>query len=325
MPTGSSFECGKGRFILRLLNGEFFGRCFSGLPPTTQIQAHNRESELSKLIYQTDKDGNTPLHLATMGSHPKTVYTLTWDQRVDLTLRNQKGETAFDIIYAHRRSNKGKLNLQERLVWIALKSAGAKPSPVKFSQSNSQPKGEQKKASDDNEREVARSTEPFKDRVETLIVVSSLTITASVAACLSVPGEADGAANNLNLAMFKVFIFSITISLFTSVGTTIILIWTKLGSIELLTYALKHAMRLVGVALTSLCIAFLAGVYTVICNVCWLATTFVVMTVILILIVVFLYTLLFLPNGSTSKPLRYISYYPFLFMASLAEPDHMFK
>ncbi|KAK7300411.1 hypothetical protein RJT34_11255 [Clitoria ternatea] len=324
MPTGSSFECGKGRFILMLLNGEFLLRWFYGLPPPAQIQAHYRVSELSKMINQKDKDGNTPLHLATMGRHPKTVYTLTWDQRVDLTLLNQKGETALNIVIARSESNKGTFNLQERLIWTALKSAGTKPSSVKISQSNSEPneEGQEKKASDDNERKVASSTEPFKDRVETLIVVSTLIITASVAACLSVPGEADGAANNLDLAMFKVFSFSITISLFTSVGTTIILIWTKLGSIELLAYALKLAMPLLGIALTSLCIAFLAGVYTVICNVRWLATTFVVMTVILIVIVVFLFTLLFLPSASTRKPLRYISYYPFLFLASLAEPSH---
>ena len=42
--------------------------------------------ELESLINDRDKDGNTPLHLATMHRHPKLVSALTWDKKVDLRL-----------------------------------------------------------------------------------------------------------------------------------------------------------------------------------------------------------------------------------------------
>jgi ankyrin repeat protein len=53
--------------------------------------------ELEMLINEKDGDGNTSLHLASKGSHPKAVSILTWDKRVDLNLLNKGGRTALDI------------------------------------------------------------------------------------------------------------------------------------------------------------------------------------------------------------------------------------
>ena len=53
--------------------------------------------ELVMLINEKDEAGNTCLHLASMGCHPKAVSILTWDKRVDLNLLNKEGETALDI------------------------------------------------------------------------------------------------------------------------------------------------------------------------------------------------------------------------------------
>ncbi|TKY56994.1 Ankyrin repeat-containing protein [Spatholobus suberectus] len=277
--------------------------------------------ELEGMINQKDMEGNTPLHLASKWCHPKTAYALTWDDRVDLGLVNQHKQTALDFVNAVYQSQKENPSLQQRLTWTALKSAGAKQSsrkivPVEFSPNNLKPKEAKVEQSKDDR---VTNTEPYKDRVETLEVVSTLIVTASVAACLAVPGEADGAAKNLNHTMFHFFIFSITISLFSSISATIILFWTRLGVVQLLAYALKLVMPLLGVALISLSLAFMAGLYTVISKLSWLATTFLVISMIFIVVVFFLYILLFLPSTSTSKPLRYISYYPFIFLASLAE------
>ena len=52
---------------------------------------------LKSLINERDKDGNTPLHLATKHWHPKLVSALTWDNKVDLRLVNNDGLTALDI------------------------------------------------------------------------------------------------------------------------------------------------------------------------------------------------------------------------------------
>jgi ankyrin repeat protein len=53
--------------------------------------------ELQSLVNDKDKDGNTPLHLATLHWHPKLVSALTWDKKVDLRLLNNDGLTALDI------------------------------------------------------------------------------------------------------------------------------------------------------------------------------------------------------------------------------------
>ncbi|KAK2377369.1 ankyrin repeat family protein [Trifolium repens] len=167
---------------------------------------------------------------------------------------------------------------------------------------------------------LSKGSTPYKDRVETLLLVSTLIVTASVAACFAVPGEAgDGKANNLCHTMFQVFIIFITISLFSAISSTILLFWATLGLTELVTYSLNIVMYLLGIALISLSLAFMAGLYTVISELTWLANVFLFMTVIFVVVVIVLYILLFVPSSSTNKPLRYISHYPFLFLASRAE------
>ena len=56
-----------------------------------------KKKGLENLINEKDKEGNTPLHLATMYAHAKVVNYLTWDKRVDVNLVNNEGQTAFDI------------------------------------------------------------------------------------------------------------------------------------------------------------------------------------------------------------------------------------
>ncbi|MED6138043.1 hypothetical protein PIB30_070623 [Stylosanthes scabra] len=270
--------------------------------------------QLDMMINQKNGSGETPLHLATDWGHPKIVYSLTRDRRVDLNVVSSTKETPLDsAIKRYHAGNrpslrqakrkKPKLKLQS-LTWIALKSAGAKaPRMREFG------------------FKTEFGTDRFKDRVDSLSVISTLIVTASVAACLAVPGEADGAANNLNKAMFHLFIFCITISLFTSIGTTIILIWGRFGVIELLTLSMEVAMPLLGTALVTLSLAFMAGLYTVINKLTWLATTFLIISAMLVAVIFFLYMLLFFPSSSASKFSHYISYYPFIFLASLAEKE----
>lgn len=51
-----------------------------------------------KMINQKDKKGNTPLHLAAKSFHPRTVFYLTWDKRVDYDLVNKNNQTALDVL-----------------------------------------------------------------------------------------------------------------------------------------------------------------------------------------------------------------------------------
>ncbi|KAL1307846.1 protein ACCELERATED CELL DEATH 6 [Arachis hypogaea] len=261
--------------------------------------------QLDMMINQKNRSGETPLHGATDWGRPNIVYALTSDHRVDLNVVSSSKEMPLDTaIKRYYAGGTGKTPLRRSLTWIALKSAGAKAPRMSEFGFN-----------------TVFGTERFKDRVDSLSVISTLIVTASVAACLAVPGEADGAANNLNKAMFHFFIFCITISLFTSISATIILIWGRFGVIELLTLSMEVAMPLLGTALVTLSLAFMAGIYTVISKLTWLATTFLVITAILVAVIFFLYMLLFLPSSSASKFSRFISYYPFIFLASLAEKE----
>ncbi|XP_058745154.1 protein ACCELERATED CELL DEATH 6-like [Vicia villosa] len=267
-----------------------------------------------KLINQKDNKGDTPLHLAARSCHPTTVYYIVNEKnkRVNIDLVNKNNETALDIVNALYGVEKS--SLRQNLTWSAFKSAGAKQSLRKV-----RPHNEESQQSEKQSKEKENDSERYKDRIENLTVVSTLILTASVAACLAVPGEADGNANNLNHAMFQFFILFITISLFSSISATIILFWATLGLTELVTFTLKIVMPLLGIALISLALAFMGGIYTVISKLSWLANVFLVISVIFIIVVVLLYILLFLPSSSTIKPLRYISHYPFLYLASRAE------
>ncbi|PNX93497.1 serine/threonine protein phosphatase 6 regulatory ankyrin repeat subunit C [Trifolium pratense] len=236
-------------------------------------------------------------------------------------------DTSHERNILHIASNYGKHEMQ--LTYIALNSAGAKPSfrrlalhdKMRQSDSTDSPNLKQgnEKVSSSEQHKGQRSNTYYKDRVDTLILVSTLIITASVAACFAVPGEADGKAHNLYHAMFQLFIFFITISLFSSISSTIILFWATLGLTQLATFSLNIVAPLLGIALISLTLAFMTGLYTVISKLTWLANLFLVVTVIFVVLVILLYIILFLPTSSTRKSLRYISYYPFLFLAWLAE------
>ncbi|XP_028798363.1 protein ACCELERATED CELL DEATH 6-like [Neltuma alba] len=261
------------------------------------------------MINQIDNDGNTPLHLATLHCHPKIVHSLTWDNRVNLAVLNQENQTALDIAELRHGKNP---SIAQVLTWIALQSAGTPRSSAGPLLSNDTLiYGE--------EREAA-STKKYKDRLDTLILVSTLIITASFAAGFAMPGGVDkGTAVMLNHGMFHLFILSLTISVFGAIITTIILLWARLDDLRLMLFALKCAMPVLGISLTTLSLAFLAGVFLVVNKLSWLATTFLVLSVVLAFMVVFLYALLWLPSSSTIPFVRYISYYPFLLLAKIVE------
>ena len=61
--------------------------------------------ELERLINMKDEDGNTPLHLATLGFHPRVVYILTRERGVKPDVKNKDGLTALDVAEIHAGSN----------------------------------------------------------------------------------------------------------------------------------------------------------------------------------------------------------------------------
>ncbi|KAK4280206.1 hypothetical protein QN277_011854 [Acacia crassicarpa] len=270
------------------------------------------DPSLGIMINQKDINGNTPLHLATISWNPKIVHALTWDKRVDLSVLNNENQTTLDI--AEIRQGRS-ISLSQRLTWNALVSAGTPRSSVRF-----HPKEVETDSTSSDIDKQTHTTEQYKDRIDTLIVVSTLIITTSFAVGFTFPGDAEqGVPILLNRPLFHLFILSLTISVFGAISSTIILMWARLGDLHLAVFALYYAMPLLGLSLTSLSLAFLAGMHLLVSKLSWLATTILVIGVVLILMVEFLYLLLWLPSSSSLPFFRYISYYPFLFFANIAE------
>ncbi|KAK7243726.1 hypothetical protein RIF29_38536 [Crotalaria pallida] len=281
------------------------------------LQSHRKE--LKKMINGKNVDGNTPLHLASLYCHPRIAQELTWNTEVDITSVNNKNQTALDTCKEFPVENP---SYRQRLTWIALKSAG-----VQYGGPSSFAVKVPLRSNESAWKKKAPNMDKYKDRINTLLLVSTLIITATFAAGFAIPGGINssdpgkGIALLLNRAWFKLFIFCITISMYGAISVTIILIWAQLGDLSLALLALKVARPLLGVTLATLSLAFLAGVHLVITDLNWLATISLVMGVFFILVLLLLYFLLWLPSSSSISIVRYISYYPFLFLASLVDKD----
>ncbi|KAJ9686355.1 hypothetical protein PVL29_015317 [Vitis rotundifolia] len=259
------------------------------------------------LINEKDKGGNTPLHLATMHAHPKVVNYLTWDKRVDVNLVNNEGQTAFDIAVSVEHPT----SFHQRLIWTALKSTGARPA----GNSKVPPKPPK-----------SPNTEQYKDRVNTLLLVSTLVATVIFAAGFTMPGGYNSSDPSAGMAiflmrnMFHMFVICNTIAMYTSILAAIIFIWAQLGDLNLMDTAFRFALPLLGLSLYAMSLGFMAGVSLVVSNLqYWLAIVVFIIGIICLFSLSVPFLLLFLPSKSTNRILRYISYYPFLILVWASE------
>ncbi|XP_057446081.1 protein ACCELERATED CELL DEATH 6-like isoform X1 [Lotus japonicus] len=136
------------------------------------------DNGLQKMINEQDYNGNTPLHLATLCCHPRIVHSLTWDKRVNPCVVNKDGQTALDAFEISSNPP-----LREQLTWIALKSVVPQPVEPKSMAIKVPPESTYKFM-----QQEGPDMEPFKDRINTLIVVSTLIITATFATGFALPG-----------------------------------------------------------------------------------------------------------------------------------------
>ena len=203
----------------------------------------------------------------------------------------------------------------QRLTRMALKSAGVSyrkcPNvPLRTSRSSLEPK--------------LYNMELFKDRINTLLLVSTLVATVTFAAGFTMPGGLkssdpdQGKATMMNKKMFQIFVICDAIAMYSSIIVAVSLIWAQLGDVHLVLNSLRLALPLLGIALCMMSLAFVAGVSVVISNLDWLAYVILVMGIAFLTVILALFVPLFFPTTSKQPALRYIAYYVFwlLMMAS---------
>lgn len=244
--------------------------------------------DLENLINMQDIDGNTALHLGAMGKHPKVVYVLTWDDRVRLNLQNKDGFTALDLAEHYGDVP----SFRERLSWLALRYAGVPRAPlsidtqtVELDTTTNIPNnyningefsynGYIQAVKMHNPLKVGKNK--YKDRLNTLLMVSTLVATVTFASGFTVPGGYNndnpdqGMATLAHKCAFQVFIISNTIAMYSSILAVVTLIWAHLDDLRLISLSLDFAVPLLGIALTMMSVAFMAGLYVVLHNRFWL-------------------------------------------------------
>ena len=198
----------------------------------------------------------------------------------------------------------------QRLTWTALKAAGVPWNP----NASAQKQG--------SNLSGLQSRDNYKDRANTLLLVSTLVATVTFAAGFTIRGGYNssgddkdkgdkGMATMLGDNIFHGFIFCNTIAMFSSIFVAVTLIWAQLGDVHLVLIALRAALPLLGVALATMSLAFLAGIYLAMSKLSWLAITIMVMGLVFLVSLLSLYFFLCFPMSSSNRIMRYISYYPF--------------
>ncbi|XP_008245687.1 PREDICTED: protein ACCELERATED CELL DEATH 6-like [Prunus mume] len=274
-----------------------------------------KKGEFRMLINQKDSNGNTPLHLATMNHHPKVVYRLAWDTRTNLKLLNDSDMTALDITESTLETI---ASYHGRLTWTVLKSAFAQRAQSLHVLQRKKQRSPQVADSGGGSTDLKLpNEESIKDRVNTLLVVATLVATMAFAAGFTMPGGNNGDAPQegmailLTNAMFQAFVICNTIAMYTAILVAVCLIWAQLGDLNLVGTALRLALPLLGISLTMISLAFMAGVYVVVSNLHWLAYVVLILGVLFIFTVLVVFTPLFCKTTSRSRILRWITYFLF--------------
>ncbi|KAM2895260.1 hypothetical protein FF1_010396 [Malus domestica] len=264
--------------------------------------------EFQELINQKDKFGNTPLHLAVRQGYPKTVSILASNKRVNFSVRNNEGHSAMDIARMSLMGEKT-LFLRRPLTVMALTLASASRSPERSISSKVKP-------TDANYFNVTEQRGAFLSvvpedasshiqTVNNLLLVSTLVATVTFNAGFTMPGgymssgSDEGKSTLVTDWLFQTFLICNTIAMYSSITVAIGLLWAQTGDMS---YACsKVGLPILGLALSMMLVAFMAGVALVTSNLTWLAIFVVITGSIFLVIVILLLVPLIIPISAKHR------------------------
>ncbi|GLJ42545.1 hypothetical protein SUGI_0882040 [Cryptomeria japonica] len=240
-----------------------------------------RRMEMSELINEPDKEGNTPLHLATIKDSLEMVNLLLSPSppmaalNLNLKAVNKAGHTALDLAQI-----KGGHSFAQLSIWKALRSAGCTHGEHLLEDLKENPTFPttqvNKPTSNSNSADIS-----LQKMAETLSVVAALIATVTFAAAFTVPGglyqgpggrDEEGTAVMINRVVFKVFVISDTVAMCSSMIVALILVWAVPGVPGLLAGAVGWGLKILWVALGGMVVTFVTAMYLVVAPKClWLA------------------------------------------------------
>ncbi|KAL2905611.1 Protein ACCELERATED CELL DEATH 6 [Bienertia sinuspersici] len=313
MDVVKEFFCSYPKYTRWLLNrkGQNILHVAAGSGKAKVVQFILERQELETMINMKDEDGNTPFLLGSKGKHPKR---LTW-----LSLRYAGVPRATQVHYINI-TDLNEADIDTKNPHTLQQNNCISPNPTTLVVVDQQ-------RNTIKQHPKMKGKIKYKERINTLLVVSILVATVTFASGFTVPGgyknenPNEGMATLAHKCAFQVFVITNTIALYSSILAAVTLIWAHLDDLRLILLSLDFALPLLGTALSMMSVAFTAGLYVVLDNVVlWLGIVVLAMGGVFLGALFVFFIPLYSPTSCIrNNILRYVFHVPFTLMLLACE------